>query len=117
MSPQALIYKIEAAEVWRAAQAAGVYQGSSLDVADGFIHFSTAAQFEATLAKWFRGRGGLLVAAIDAASLGDALRYEPARGGDLFPHLYAPLPMTAVRWTKAIPDLPDGGHAPGALEA
>ena len=117
MSPQALIYKIESAEAWRAAQAAGVYQGSALDIADGFIHFSAAAQFEATLAKWFHGRGGLVVAAIDAAALGDALRYEPARGGDLFPHLYASLPMSAVRWTKAIQDLADGGHAPGALEA
>ena len=113
----ALIYKIESAAIWAEAVAAGSYAGSALDRADGYIHLSTASQAEATLRKWFAGRSGLIVAAVDAAALADALRYEAARGGDLFPHLYAPLPMSAVRWTRAIRDLADGGHALDALEA
>ena len=113
----ALIYKIESAAIWAEAVAAGSYAGSALDRADGYIHFSTAKQAEATLVKWFAGRKDLIVAAIDATALGDALRHEPARGGDLFPHLYATLPMSAVRWTRAIRDLPDGGHAMDRLEA
>jgi uncharacterized protein (DUF952 family) len=112
----ALIYKIESADVWSAAQEAGCYDGSDVDRADGFIHFSTARQAAATLAKWFHGRKRLIVAAVEAASLGAALRYEPARGGDLFPHLYAPLPMSAVRWSRPIADRADGGHDLGALD-
>lgn len=111
------IYKIESADVWAQAQVVGSYAGSALDRADGYIHFSTAKQAEATLHKWFAGRKGLIVAAIDVAKLGAPLLYEPARGGDLFPHLYAALPMSAVRWTRAIRDLPDGGHAMDPLEA
>ena len=117
MKAAELVYKIESADVWAEAQALGVYAGSALDRTDGFIHFSTAAQVEATLRKWFAGRRALVLAAIDTATLGDKLRYEPARGGDLFPHLYATLPMAAVRWTRPIKERADGSHELGALEA
>ncbi len=115
MSADGLIYKIESAAVWAEAEATGVYEGSALDLTDGFIHFSTRAQVEATLKKWFAGRRALVLAAVDTAALGDALRYELARGGDLFPHLYAPLPMRAVQWARPIVDRPDGLHDIGAL--
>ena len=113
MSADGLIYKIESADVWAEAEAAGVYQGSALDKADGYIHFSTKLQVEATLTKWFVGRRSLVLAAVDVEALGEALRYEPARGGDLFPHLYAALPMRAVRWARAISDRADGSHEIG----
>ncbi len=75
---------------------------------DGFIHFSTAAQLEGTLRKHFAGRSGLFLIAIDADRLGDALRWEPSRGGDLFPHLYAPLELASVLWSGPLPLDDDG---------
>ncbi len=84
-----IVYKIVATEEWAKAQAAGVFTGAAIDRADGFIHFSTAEQAPETAAKWFAGRGDLTLAAIDADALGDDLRWEPSRGGALFPHLYA----------------------------
>ena len=83
-----LVYKIVATEEWTEAEAAGVFTGAAVDRADGFIHFSTAEQAPETAAKWFAGRDDLTLAAIDAEALGDALRWEPSRGGALFPHLY-----------------------------
>ena len=115
MSAESLIYKIESAPVWAEAEAAGVYEGSAVDKKDGYIHFSTRAQVEATLAKWFAGQRSLVLAAIDPLALGDALRYEAARGGDLFPHLYAVLPMRAVRYTRNILDCADDSHEIGTL--
>jgi len=112
-----MVYKIEGESAWRAAEAAGVYFGSAADAADGFIHFSTAGQVKATAEKWFRGRAKLVLAAIDAHKLGSALRFEPARGGELFPHLYGPLPMSAVLWSRPLPLQADGRHEIGALEA
>jgi len=95
-----MILKILSAADWARFQREGVYRGSPADLADGYVHFSTAAQVAATLAKHYRGREGLvlLAVAIDALgdALGDALRWEPARNGDLFPHLYGPLPLHAV---------------------
>ncbi|MGD0723605.1 MAG: DUF952 domain-containing protein [Roseiarcus sp.] len=111
-----LIFKIVGAEEWRIAQAAGAFAGAEVDRADGFIHFSTAAQAAETAARWFAGRRDLVVAAVDAEALGAALRWEPSRGGALFPHLYAPLPMSAVRWTRALPLGLDGRHVFGTLE-
>ncbi|WP_217425011.1 DUF952 domain-containing protein [Magnetospirillum sp. LM-5] len=107
MSPT--IYHMCRAEEWRAAQAVGRYGGSSQDVADGFIHFSTALQVEASAAKHRAGQDGLVLLEVDAARLGPALKWEPARGGQLFPHLYGSLPVAAV---KAVHDLPlvDGRH-------
>ena len=104
------IYKIMTADEWAAARAAGVYEGSAHDRRDGFIHFSTAAQAAETAAKHFAGQADLVLLAIDAASLGEALKWEPSRGGALFPHLYGLLPVASV---IAIDDLSlgqDGSH-------
>jgi len=104
------IYKICDAALWRAAEASGVFSGAPVDLADGYIHFSTAAQLRETARRHFAGQDGLILAEIDAAALGPALRYEPARGGELFPHLYGPLTMTAVRWSVPLPLGADGAH-------
>ena len=104
------IYKIMAAPEWAAAQAAGVYHGSAHDRRDGFIHFSTAEQAGETAAKHFAGHADLLLLAIDPAPLGAALKWEPSRGGALFPHLYAPLPVSAVAEAQALPLGADGRH-------
>ena len=111
-----VVYKIVAAKEWAEAEAAGVFTGAAIDRADGFIHFSTAEQAAETAAKWFAGRGDLTLAAIDADALGDALRWEPSRGGALFPHLYAALPMSAVVWSRPLPLGSDGRHVFGSLE-
>ena len=113
----ALIFKIVGLEEWRAAEAAGVFAGAAVDRADGYIHFSTAAQAPETAAKWFEGRSDLILAAVDADALGPALRWEPARGGALFPHLYGPLAPQAVVWTRPLPLGPQGRHLFGSLEA
>ena len=105
-----LIFKILPEALWRAAETAGVFIGSPVDLADGFIHFSTAAQVEETTARYFAGQAGLKLVAVDSAALGDALRWEPSRGGALFPHLYAPLAMDAVMWVRPLPLGADGRH-------
>ena len=87
-----------------------VFDGAPIDLQDGFIHFSTAEQVDETAARHFAGQAGLLLVAVDAAALGDALKYEPSRGGALFPHLYAPLPLSAVSWAKPLPLGADGRH-------
>jgi uncharacterized protein (DUF952 family) len=102
------IYKICERALWEEAQAARVFAGSPVDVRDGFIHFSTAAQLADTAAKHFAGRSDLLLLAVDAEALSAALKWEPSRGGELFPHLYAALPLTAVRWTRPLADEVDG---------
>lgn len=112
----ATIYKIVPADLWREAEKAGVFEGAPIDIADGFIHFSTAEQARETADKHFAGQDGLLLAAIDAAALGEALKYEVSRGGALFPHLYAPLSLSAVRWVKPLPLGADGRHAFPDLE-
>jgi uncharacterized protein (DUF952 family) len=98
------IYKICERASWRLAEQSGLYRGSQADARDGFIHFSTAAQLAGTMAKHFAGHRDLLLVAADADALGAALKWEPSRGGELFPHLYAALPLAAVRWTKPVPD-------------
>ncbi|MCB1488257.1 MAG: DUF952 domain-containing protein [Bauldia sp.] len=105
------IYKICPAPLWREAEAAGVFEGAPIDKQDGYIHFSTAAQVSETAALHFAGVNDLLLVAVDADRLGDALRYEPSRNGDLFPHLFAPLGLDAVVWVKPLPLGPDGRHA------
>lgn len=104
------IYKICDTALWRAAEAAGLFEGAPVDVADGYIHFSTAEQVRETAARHFAGVADLVLAAVDADALGGALRFEPSRGGALFPHLYGPLPMSAVLWTKPLPLGSDGRH-------
>jgi len=86
-----LIYKILPKADWQAALAAGRYLGSPLDLKDGFIHFSTAAQAQETARRHFAGQRDLVIVAVEGDRLGQALRFEPSRGGDLFPHLYGPL--------------------------
>jgi uncharacterized protein (DUF952 family) len=111
----ALIFKIAAAEEWRAAEAAGVFRGAAVDLHDGYIHFSTAEQAPETAARWFAGRDNLVLAAVEAEALGAALRWEPSRGGALFPHLYGELPLSALAWVRALPLGPDGRHVFGDL--
>ena len=103
-----LVYKIISAPEWRAAEAAGVFHGAAIDLTDGYIHFSTAEQAQQTAAKHFAGQADLLLVAIDAGKLGDALKWEVSRGGALFPHLYAPLSLDAVTRVSPLP-LRDGG--------
>lgn len=95
---------------WEAARVGGVYGGSSQDAADGFIHFSTAAQIVESAAKHRTGQSDLVLIEVDADSLGDALRWERSRGGQLFPHLFGKLPVDAVRRVAPLPLGPDGRH-------
>ncbi|MDB5560228.1 MAG: hypothetical protein JWQ36_3162, partial [Enterovirga sp.] len=104
----ALIYKICPEPLWRAAEAAGAFAGAPVDLQDGFIHFSTADQLAGTAEKHFHGQAGLLLLAVDEEVLGEGLRYEPSRGGALFPHLYGPMPLQAVRSVRPLDLAPDG---------
>jgi uncharacterized protein (DUF952 family) len=109
------IYKILSRAEWQAAQAAGRFEGSAVDLQDGFIHFSTAAQASETARRHFAGQGGLVVLEVEADDLGAALRWEPSRGGDLFPHLYGPLDATRVRNVTEAPLGEDGTPQLGDL--
>ena len=105
-----LIYKIASGDEWRAAQASGRFEGAPIDIADGYIHFSTAEQARETAAKHFAGRDGLVLVALDAQTLGEALRWEPSRGGQLFPHLYRPFLVSETLWARPLPMRADGQH-------
>jgi uncharacterized protein (DUF952 family) len=94
--PAPAIYKLLSVDEWREARATGEFRGSAVDLADGYIHFSTAEQVVETAARHFAGQRGLVMLAVDTVRLGDDLRWETSRGGALFPHLYAPLPLAAV---------------------
>ena len=102
------IYKILPMAEWRAAEATGAFEGSAVDHADGFIHFSTAAQAGETARRYFAGLTDLVVLEVEAADLGEALRWEPSRGGDLFPHLYGNLPVGQVLAVHEAPLGDDG---------
>lgn len=104
------IYKICTVAEWDAAVRDGVYRGSAVDHRDGFIHFSTAAQARETAAKHFAGLPDLVLVGIDDTRLGGALRWEPSRGGALFPHLYAPLPAEAAISVTPLAMNSDGTH-------
>lgn len=110
------IYHVCRADDWSAAGPSGEYRGSADDLRDGFIHFSTASQVAESVAKHRAGQDGLVLLAVEAAALGEALKWEPSRGGLLFPHLYGPLPPAAVRWVRPLPLGPDGRHLFPALE-
>jgi len=105
------IYKICTAAEWREAEKAGAYRGSAVDVKDGFIHFSTAEQAAETAAKWFAGQHDLVLVAVDADALGDKVKWEPSRGGALFPHLYGELPLKVVQRVDPLPLDDNGRHA------
>lgn len=111
------IYKICPASLWRQAEVEGVFVGAGIDRADGFIHFSDAGQVRETAARHFAGQDDLVLVAVETEKLGDALRYEVSRGGALFAHLYADLPLSAVRWVRPLPLGSDGSHVFPELEA
>lgn len=104
------IYKILRAEDFAALDRDGETAGAPVDVADGYIHFSTAAQAAETAARHFAGADDLVLAAVEAGPLGAALKWEPSRGGDLFPHLYRRLRRTDIAWIAPLPLGRDGAH-------
>ena len=104
-----LIYKIFRRPEWDAFRTAGQTAGAPVDLADGFVHFSTASQVVETVAKWFAGQSDLVLVAFDSDALGAALKWEASRGGALFPHLYRKLDLAEVVWDKSLP-LGAAGH-------
>ncbi len=110
-----MIYKILRKPEWDALRAQGASDGAPVDVADGYIHFSTISQAPETAARHFAGEADLMLLAVETARLGDDLRWEPSRGGALFPHLYRALRLPDVAWAQPLP-LVDGVHQfpPGA---
>lgn len=104
-----LIFKIFRADEWQDLRRAGETAGAPIDVTDGYIHFSTAAQASETAAKHFAGEEDLFLIACDTDKLGDDLEWEPSRNDDLFPHLYRRLLLTDVVWAQPLP-LQDGAH-------
>lgn len=110
-----MIYKVLRAAEWAQLQADGLTQGAPVDLTDGFVHFSTAGQLATTLSRHFAAEKDLTLLACDAARLSDDLRWEPSRGGDLFPHLYRPLRLDDIAWSRDIAR-DDHGHQTGPLE-
>ena len=111
-----LIFHMCRRDEWDAAQARGAYAGSSQDQQDGFIHFSTAEQVGESARRHRAGQPNIVLLAADPAMLGSALKWEPSRRGALFPHLYGPLAVSAVRWVRDLPLGEDGLHILPALE-
>ena len=105
-----LIFKIVSAQQWSVATEQGEFLGAAIDLTDGYIHFSTAEQLRETVEKHFAGQSDLLLVSVDADSLGDELKWEPSRGGALFPHLYAPLSIESVVMSTEMPLGEDGHH-------
>jgi uncharacterized protein (DUF952 family) len=108
--PPSLIYHMCRRTEWETARAVGAYRGSSQDTADGFIHFSTAAQIRESARKHRAGQRDLVLVTVDPAALGAALKWEPSRDGALFPHLYGVLPMDAVVKVDPLPLGLQGQH-------
>jgi uncharacterized protein (DUF952 family) len=104
------IYKICPAALWREAQRLGIFRGAPVDLADGYIHFSTAEQVRETAARHFAGQRDLMLLWVESAALGDKLKWEPSRGGALFPHLYDALDVKHVTRAEPLPLGPDGRH-------
>ncbi|MFM9975434.1 MAG: DUF952 domain-containing protein [Beijerinckiaceae bacterium] len=105
-----MIYKISPRIAWKNAETAGVFAGAPVDIKDGFIHFSAAHQLRETAARHFAGEQDLVLVVVDTDRLGEALIWEKSRGGDLFPHLYAPLLASAVTEAMDLPLDADGMH-------
>ena len=110
VDPTPPIYHMCTLSEWRTAEAEGVYNGSSQDASDGYIHFSTAAQVATSAARHRAGQTGLVLLSVDPALLGDALKWGQARGGDLFPHLHGPLAVSVVSAADDLPLGADGRH-------
>jgi uncharacterized protein (DUF952 family) len=89
-------YKILTADQWAQFQTDGVFHGAPVDLADGYIHLSASGQLQGTLDKHFAGQTGLIIAGVNLAVMGDAVKWEVSRDGALFPHIYGPLPMSAI---------------------
>lgn len=104
----AIAYKLVDLGEWEAARAAGAYEGSAVDRADGYIHMSTAEQLAETARRHYAGQTRLLLVEVELEGLGQALRWEASRGGALFPHLYAPLPLATARSERRLSVDPDG---------
>ena len=104
------LYKVVSAEVWRRAEAEGLFRGAGIDLQDGFIHLSSPDQVVETVEKHFAGQENLLLVTIDGDKLGQALRWEPSRGGDLFPHVYGEIRFDAVVQVDLLPTGDDGKH-------
>jgi len=105
-----IIYKIAPSKLWERAEKHGVFKGAEIDLADGFIHFSTKQQVRETAAKHFSGRDDLLLIKVATAPMARHYKMEVSRGGALFPHLFAALPVSnAVEWQE-LPLSPDGAH-------
>ena len=104
------IYKVMTKSAWQTALADKVFRGAEVDIKDGYIHFSTKAQVEETVAKHFKGQKDLLLVCVDAERLGDALAWEVSRNDDLFPHLYAELDVSLADTIYPLTDRGDGGH-------
>lgn len=113
--PARNIFKVMPRADYESAVNSGVYSGSAVDLSDGFIHFSTGGQLAETLRRHYAGQHDLVILAVPAAALGGELRWEPSRGGDLFPHLYAPLPIDLVASVQRIDVGPDGATVPPKL--
>ncbi|MEM8797396.1 MAG: DUF952 domain-containing protein [Pseudomonadota bacterium] len=111
-----LIFKIADKPLWKDAEAKGAFTGAPVDLKDGYIHFSTADQVKETAGKHFAGKTDLLLIAVEAGQLGAALKWEPSRGGALFPHLYEALSLDHVLWVKPLPLASDGTHAFPSLD-
>ena len=105
-----LIFHMAREAEWAMAENTGTYQGADEDRMDGFIHFSTAAQVRESAAKHRAREAGLILIACDPEALVADLKWEPARGGDLFPHLYGDIPMSAVVWARPLPLDASGQH-------
>lgn len=108
------LYKIISREDWEAAQQKGVLEGAGIDLRDGYIHLSTADQTPETLRLHFAGRTDLIILQLESSQFGDELKWEEARGGQQFPHLYAPLDVSKVLKCEMLPLGPDGVPAPAA---
>jgi uncharacterized protein (DUF952 family) len=111
-----VIYHLARDAGWRDAERSGTYTGTDEDRADGFLHFSTADQVAESAARHRRGETGLILVAVEADGLGETLRWEPSRGGALFPHLYGALPVASVLWSTPLPLGDDGLHRFPALD-
>lgn len=117
MSRPRYVYRLLAPDAWENAVRSDRFLGSEHDLRDGFIHFSTAAQVAETAARYYAQQSPLLLLWVDTSALGDSLRFEPSRGGALFPHLYAELPVSAVVRVDSLSLGADGAHAFPALDA
>ena len=106
--PDRIVYKIMSEAEHQQMQRDGMFHGSPVDIADGYIHLSCGSQLAATLDRHFRGVEGLMLVAVDLSRLGDTVRWEPARGGQLFPHIYGCLPVEAVVSVAAVERGADG---------